>query len=1000
MLHKNKKIPFQSCKKFPNTLFLLVSKMEKVNSVMEKMNLSLKNIYRLLMTNDFPIYSESVIDEKNRKGQTLLKFWYGLLINEFQDLPYGRIIWKNDGKRNRHISNLCNRNPEMKFYLEYATELSSRINAATLLNQIHRFSVFLSEKNYRHDILIRRIHEFLRIVETDDPHFSKSIAAHIENALSWEASGSHKNLFQAGYLLTVMMLYAAAGDSMDNSVMGVVKENALTVSYLWDLKNAPPKESESNVIYLTDRISFLQDKTLPHHRFFGREEELFDLMEMAAQGRKCLISGVGGVGKTELLRQLIQSCEQERSVDCMAIVPYIKGIIESFGRVFPGFQHQESDESFHYALYQIEEKVREGKRVLLLIDDMNNSLEDDPDLAKLASLSCGVVLTSRRMNLEGFETYHISDPSLNTCALIFRDNYGKPLTQDDRTLLNELLCRESLCHPLSLRLMASAARSNGWSVQQLVERLNTDNISLTWVEDDRILKLNQIYSQLYSYMQIPDSSQKLIELFAILPRDSYSVEFLNDVFAPVAGGADRAQLLRLLADHGWLEESHNGYTMHSLIAQCMRRKVLTEQRLAPILKCLASRIPEFPYLNPTYYHDDEIRRISEIYIHISQYITGSVSRELVMNVLCAMGCMFPPKQTMAQYQTFLSHLLKRCAECDDLVEVRFNATLACWQVGNLETIEAIYRKQHETLTVSTAEFLDFCLKGSGMATTMLQFSLAEEMLQQVFSDDAHPIQKATAYSQMAAIKEGIVNSEERLRWSQQGAEYVTNHPQCGIDAEFTILCDLCFCYLRFGKIELALPILKKLESHITEKALPDQKIRYLDLAGTYELNYGSLDKALEYFQKDLELLEMYYGKDMNYYALKGQVALAFQRMNRYDEAAETYCSVLSYARQAGNDSLLHIISNNLSVIYLDLGKLDEAIPHLNNALEFARKQGGIALGEGLKNMARAHGMLGEFEKEQECLSEAVPLLETAYGVQHPRAVAARKRLEELTSGEG
>lgn len=58
---------------------------------MEKMNLSLKNIYRLLMTNDFPIYSESVIDEKNRKGQTLLKFWYSLLINEFQDLPYGRI---------------------------------------------------------------------------------------------------------------------------------------------------------------------------------------------------------------------------------------------------------------------------------------------------------------------------------------------------------------------------------------------------------------------------------------------------------------------------------------------------------------------------------------------------------------------------------------------------------------------------------------------------------------------------------------------------------------------------------------------------------------------------------------------------------------------------------------------------------------------------------------------------------------------------------------------
>ena len=111
---------------------------------MEKMNLSLKSIYRLLMTNDFPIYSESVIDEKNRKGQTLLKFWQSLVVSEFRCLPCGQIIWRNDGRRNRYISNLCNRNPEMKLYPEYAKELVSQISTATLLNQLQRFSVFLS----------------------------------------------------------------------------------------------------------------------------------------------------------------------------------------------------------------------------------------------------------------------------------------------------------------------------------------------------------------------------------------------------------------------------------------------------------------------------------------------------------------------------------------------------------------------------------------------------------------------------------------------------------------------------------------------------------------------------------------------------------------------------------------------------------------------------------------------------------------------------------------
>ena len=47
---------------------------------MEKIILSLKNIYRLLMNDDFPIYSERVIGKKQRKGQTLLRFWQDMMV--------------------------------------------------------------------------------------------------------------------------------------------------------------------------------------------------------------------------------------------------------------------------------------------------------------------------------------------------------------------------------------------------------------------------------------------------------------------------------------------------------------------------------------------------------------------------------------------------------------------------------------------------------------------------------------------------------------------------------------------------------------------------------------------------------------------------------------------------------------------------------------------------------------------------------------------------------
>ena len=120
---------------------------------MEKITLSLKNIYRLLMNDDFPIYSERVISKKQRKGQTLLRFWYDIMVHEFCTLPYGKMIWRNDGRRSRSFSNLCNRNEELKYYHEYAKELGIQVSAETLLSQIHKFEDFLQSREYSSDTL-------------------------------------------------------------------------------------------------------------------------------------------------------------------------------------------------------------------------------------------------------------------------------------------------------------------------------------------------------------------------------------------------------------------------------------------------------------------------------------------------------------------------------------------------------------------------------------------------------------------------------------------------------------------------------------------------------------------------------------------------------------------------------------------------------------------------------------------------------------------------------
>ena len=333
-------------------------------------------------------------------------------------------------------------------------------------------------------------------------------------------------------------------------------------------------------------------------------------------------------------------------------------------------------------------------------------------------------------------------------------------------------------------------------------------------------------------------------------------------------------------------------------------------------------------------------------------------------------------------------------------DVRCCTTLGHWMRGSQEMIEATYRKQKENPSAPRLRYMDLCLYAGGAMMFAQQFALSEEMLKEVLCPDAHPVQKATAYYHLSIHSQFTGNVEAALKWSQQGVEYITSHPECGKELVFNNLAALCSFYLKFGQEDLAKPLLEKLKAEVGENALPMHKVQYADLAGAYELNFGSLELALAHYQEDLKLRLEYYSKDQNYYVLMGQIAIVYQRMKRYEEALENYHDIITHAKQAGDAALLHMFSNNLAVLYLDLKKPDEAIPHLNTALEFARKQGGIALGEGLKNMARAHGLLEEYEKERECLTEAVPLLEAAYGPQHPRAEAARKRLEELTSGEG
>lgn len=959
---------------------------------MEKMILTLKNLYMTLMTDDFPIYSESVIGRVERKGQTMLRFWQGQIVSEFRCLPCGKMIWKDDGKRNRYTSYLCNRSAEIKTYSEYARELASQIRVSSLINQINQFSEFLSGRKYRHDILLRRIQELVRLTRVDDPRVSAAIANQIGRAIAWKSGSAQGNLFQASYLLTLLMLYAAAGEAMDDPVMAVLRAEAHSVEQLWAAYNRPQEKKADAAVFLTIHSGLLQDNPLPQHRFFGREEELFDLKEFVATNRKCLITGMGGIGKTELLRQLLCRCAEDHTVDKIAVVPYDIGIMESFARSFPGFQRQNPEDSFQKILHLLK-KESAGSKLLLLIDNLTKGTEEDPELSVLGDLDCAVVITSRRNALEGFETFPLSDPTIATSTLIFRDNYDRPLSREDQAILANMLADEELRHPLTMRLMARAAGSKKWSVGMLKEQLDKHGATFSWQEKERTIRIQKLYRQLYSYLDIPKECRKMAELFTLLPRDTYAGEFLDQYFPHITQGS-AAQKVKILAEGGWLESNDDGYSMHPLVAQCLRRTVLNEKVTEPFLRRIRQRLLEMGAVDAPEPEGDDFLRLCQIYIHIVGLLGGFVSADIVRAFANAAAVSEHTDQTLDRREKLLKKLKKRCSDMDDSAEGAYWRTLCRWRRGDTEAVKQLYQRQKMQRTVPEVLYHDFCLAGGYFLKYQQETALAEEMLLGVLQNSTEPVQFATAYFYMYELTQVTGDYAASARWGSEGAAYVKAHPECGGELTFTNLFAMGAGNLKFRK-EDAREALDEMEKLLTEDSPDWCKAQYAALAGTWELLYGSPEAALEHFLWQRNHILEYQGRCYSYYNTLGQIGQVLRRLGRLEEALETCKEILNFARENGHGALGQRIGCNLAGICLDMKKPEDALVYLHDAVEEGRQSGGLPLGEALWSTAQAHRQLGDTEQEYHCLKEAVPLLEEAYGTEHPKVQAARERLETV-----
>ena len=131
--------------------------------------LSLKNLYRLLTVKDYPVYSTGILIGKHKKGLTLGRFWNEYLLYEWRNTEHGRMIWRTSGSKNRYHSEFCNRRENFPLYTIYMQEIMNGMGPESFGNQIDLFEKFLNEKEYDHTVFMMKIRTFLHMAGKTDP---------------------------------------------------------------------------------------------------------------------------------------------------------------------------------------------------------------------------------------------------------------------------------------------------------------------------------------------------------------------------------------------------------------------------------------------------------------------------------------------------------------------------------------------------------------------------------------------------------------------------------------------------------------------------------------------------------------------------------------------------------------------------------------------------------------------------------------------------------------
>lgn len=525
-----------------------------------------KNVYRFLTDNLPGLYPHGVIPVAERKGLTLVKFWAqvldGIIPPEWHASLFGGT------QRSRRLSDMMNRTGVQPLPPKLQQEMNALLSGETLIRLSQQVQDFLRSAHYDPDALTRALPDFVCMMMENEECMKPEHEQVFENLQ--KSRETLPRTFVDMLTLSWLVLLAFYGPEMGSRE-------------LLDFCHA--QEHSAQALYLlSSHVTFGRRVPLSMtgrncelcRQGLSKDEYVMDaasclpqLTDAIRQGGKIAVTGMGGIGKTEMTRQALAVLAKEELFSRMAWVQYEKSLTASLRMAFDGLDGVAEEN----VLSTVREKLEapyQG-RTLLLIDSVDMPPEADEGLREIEHWGCDVLVTTRFPLGEGFRNIAVPLLSEEASRALFvqHDPYLKGMGSAETEALHQVLSRVA-GHPLAIILLAHLAKMKRWTMAQLLEELDRISPEGLRLAGGKFSAIAQRIAQMVSSDALTDRERQVLAVFATFPAWTIPVRDALTLLRDFGTEDELLSALETAADYGLLTSNWRGYAMHPVLAESFR----------------------------------------------------------------------------------------------------------------------------------------------------------------------------------------------------------------------------------------------------------------------------------------------------------------------------------------------------------------------------------------------------------------------------------------------